>query len=319
MPFAVERLLGVVKCQRATFGAPYRREASSGSVVLVCRAPRGATSAQRESFRRASMIFVRQYGSCREKVIVVHGGPGAAGHMARVARALSDCYGVIEPFQRQSGGERLTVARHVADLHEVVRLYAGTSRPALVGASWGAMLTLAYAAEHPDSSGPLVLVGCGIFDPVARAEMQNKIAERMTDDIRAELERAEHLGGDEGLRANARAMKGIYSYDPIGCPHQDGEIDARGHDETWRDMLRLQEEGIYPASFSRITAPVLMVHGAYDPHPGRLIFRSLQPFVPQLEYRELEQCGHYPWLERAASDTFFSVVGHWLRRHITSP
>jgi pimeloyl-ACP methyl ester carboxylesterase len=265
------------------------------------------------------MIFVRQYGSCREKVIVVHGGPGAAGHMARVARALSDCYEVIEPFQRRSSGERLTVARHVADLHEVVGLYAGTARPALVGASWGAMLTLAYAAEHPDASGPLVLVGCGTFDPVARAELQKTIAERMTDDIRADLEKSEHLGGDQGLRASARAMNRIYSYDLMACPHHDDEIDARGHDEAWRDMVRLQERGIYPASFSTITAPVLMVHGAYDPHPGRLIFRSLKPFVPHLEYRELEQCGHYPWLERAAAGTFFSVVRHWLRRHIMSP
>jgi pimeloyl-ACP methyl ester carboxylesterase len=265
------------------------------------------------------MLHVREYGASGATVIVLHGGPGAAGHMAPVARDLSGCYRVIEPFQRRSGGEKLTVARHVADLHEVVQVFAGSSRPGLVGASWGAMLALAYASAHPGSSGPLVLVGCGTFDPAARSHLERRIAKRMTDDIRAELEQAAQLAPDERLKATARAMNGIYSYDPISLPHQQDEIDAQGRDETWEDMLRLQENGTYPGALSTIDAPVLMVHGAFDPHPGRLVFTSLQPFVPQIEYRELERCGHYPWLERTAADTFFSVVRGWLREHMRAP
>jgi len=67
--------------------------------------------------------------------------------MAPVARGLADLYRVVEPFQRGSGGERLTVATHVADLHEVIGFYAGPAHPALLGASWGAMLALAYASH----------------------------------------------------------------------------------------------------------------------------------------------------------------------------
>jgi hypothetical protein len=37
--------------------------------------------------------------------------------------------------------------------------------------------------------------------------------------------------------------------------------------------------------------PVLMAHGMYDPHPRRLISAGLRPYLPQLEYRELEHCG----------------------------
>jgi pimeloyl-ACP methyl ester carboxylesterase len=59
-----------------------------------------------------------------------------------------------------------------------------------------------------------------------------------------------------------------------------------------------------------------MVHGTFDPLPGRLILEGLRPYVPQLEYRELERCGHYPWLERAAADTFFTLVRKWLAGHI---
>jgi pimeloyl-ACP methyl ester carboxylesterase len=79
-------------------------------------------------------------------------------------------------------------------------------------------------------------------------------------------------------------------------------------------MLRMQAEGIYPAAFAAIKVPVLMI-----PLPGRLIFEGLRPDLPQLEYRECERCGHYPWLERAAADPFFALVHDWLARQIVAP
>jgi pimeloyl-ACP methyl ester carboxylesterase len=249
----------------------------------------------------------------------LHGGPGAAGHMAPLARGLAGLYRVIEPFQRGSGSERLTVARHVADLHEVIAACAQDCRPALLGASWGAMLALAYAAAHPGSTGPIVLVGCGTFDPVARAAMRSTVAERMNDEIRAQLKQADQLDPNERMKASAKATARIYCCDPLSFPHTDDEVDARAHEETWEDMLRLQAEGVYPAAFAAIKVPVLMVHGTFDPHPGRLTMQTLRPYLPQVEYRELTHCGHYPWLERAAADAFSSLVRDWLGRHLKTP
>jgi pimeloyl-ACP methyl ester carboxylesterase len=232
--------------------------------------------------------------------------------MAPVARGLASSYRVVEPFQRGSSHERLTVARHVADLHEVINFYAGCCRPPLLGGSWGAMLALAYAATHPGSTGPLILVGCGTFDLAARADLQKNIRERMNDEIRARLKRADQLDQEERLKASVEAMMPIYSYDIRASPHEEDKVDARAHQETWDDMERLQAEGIYPAAFATIGVPILMVHGTFDPHPGRLIFAGLRPYLPQLEYRELERCGHYPWLERAAADAFFALIHEWL-------
>jgi pimeloyl-ACP methyl ester carboxylesterase len=235
--------------------------------------------------------------------------------MAPVARRLVDAYRVFEPFQRKSGADPLTVARHVADLHDVVNRCTPGWRPALVGASWGAMLALAYAAVHPSASGPIVLIGCGTFDLGARAASKRIITERTNDSVRENLERAAALAEDAALKATAEALTPVYAYDLIALPHAGDEIDARAHRETWDNMLRLQRDGLYPAAFTAIKAPVLMVHGTFDPHPGRLIRESLVPVLPQLEYRELERCGHYPWLERAAADAFFSLIRVWLDRH----
>jgi pimeloyl-ACP methyl ester carboxylesterase len=76
----------------------------------------------------------------------------------------------------------------------------------------------------------------------------------------------------------------------------------------------LQAEKVYPSSFASIAVPVIMLHGADDPHPGRMIRASLAPVLPQLEYQEWKHCGHYPWRERAARDEFFTVLRKWLAR-----
>ncbi len=80
-------------------------------------------------------------------------------------------------------------------------------------------------------------------------------------------------------------------------------------------MVRLQEAGVYPAAFAAIDVPVIMLHGAVDPHPGQMIRASLEPHLPQLEYQEWEHCGHYPWLEKAVGEDFCSVLREWLTCH----
>jgi pimeloyl-ACP methyl ester carboxylesterase len=77
-------------------------------------------------------------------------------------------------------------------------------------------------------------------------------------------------------------------------------------------MLRLQEQGVYPAAFAAIDVPVLMLHGDHDPHPGRMIHSGLEPIIQRIEYRELERCGHYPWLEKEAREAFFHALNQWL-------
>ena len=250
-------------------------------------------------------------------MIVVHGGPGAAGSMAPAARALAYWSRVIEPFQRV--GSR-SVANHVADLHEIVQSPCANVPPALVGHSWGAMLALAYAAVHPAAAGPLVLIGCGTFDLAARDRMRAIVDARMDDALRRRFEHLPEEFPDPQQRWGeiGRLTLPLYSCDLITSDQEidapDAATDARASHETWQDMLRLQNQGTYPAAFAAIKTAVLMVHGADDPHPGRMIRASLEPYLPQLEYREFERCGHYPWLEKAAHGKFVAVLRDWLAR-----
>lgn len=270
---------------------------------------------------RQPQIKTWEHGSSGPLVIVLHGGPAAVGSARPLAQGLANKFRVLEPWQRGSGNEPLTVARHVADLHELIELRCSSERPALVGESWGAMLALAYAAEHPDDVGPLVLVGCGTFDTAGRTRLMQIREQRITEKMREHLRNleAECLQPAERMRRMQQVFSRADDYEPIDCQDEQDtvpDIDLDAHTETWNDMLRLQAEGVYPAAFGRIKSPVLMMHGDHDPHPGRMIEAVLRRHMPHLEYHELAHCGHSPWNERHARDEFFAVLRSWLFIHI---
>jgi len=269
------------------------------------------------------MLECREHGKTGPVVVVVHGGPGAPGSVSGLAGGLGDGFRSLEPFQRRAGDEPLTVARHVEDLREFVEAIDGNSPPAIVGHSWGAMLALAFGAAHPRLGCPLVLVGCGTFDPVARARFKKILGGRLTGSVRERLESLEMEVHDPDARL-ARAGEIIgeaFGYDLLEEGGEDVETvpgDARGHEETWADMIRRQEAGTFPAAFAAIESPVLMLHGAFDPHPGKMIRDGLEPFIPQAEYREWDRCGHEPWRERHVHIEFFAVLRAWLSATLAS-
>ena len=119
---------------------------------------------------------------------------------------------------------------------------------------------------------------------------------------------------NERLRMMSELILPLYSCELATTDQEIEMYDARAYEEAWTDMVRLQNQGVYPTAFAPIHAPVLMLHGRFDPHPGRMILASLKPHIQQLEYVEFESCGHYPWLEKAARDEFFSVLRGWLSR-----
>jgi pimeloyl-ACP methyl ester carboxylesterase len=269
-------------------------------------------------------LRTRTYGKTGPEVIVLHGGPAAVGEAEPVARGLSRNFRTFEPFQRGSGDEPLTVAVHVEDLHRLVQSISDDTRPSLVGESWGAMLALAYASTYPDSNGALVLIGCGTFNQESRRIMNETIESRLDETSRTKLRSlaADYADPDERLHEQHKLTARAYSYDPIPADEQlelTEPFDARAHQEAWNDMLQLQEKGIYPAAFSSIKSPALMLHGVYDPHPGEMIYASLKAHIPHLEYHELANCGHSPWQERQARKEFFMVMTNWLLTHCERP
>ncbi len=263
----------------------------------------------------SDLIQIRRYGTSGPKGVLLHGGPGAPGYMAPVAKRLGEHFRVIEPFQRKGDPVKpMTVARHILDLGGVIEAYCSDEKPILVGHSWGAMLAMAYAAAHPERPASIVLIGCGTFDADSRERMNAIRRQRMTQHVFQRMqERIEYISDpDECLKLQGKLMMQVDSYH---LKHVEDEVvyyDALGHEQTWRDMLRLQHEGTYPAAFKSIGVPVLMLHGDQDPHPGPMIRDSLIQHIPHLQYHSWSQCGHYPWLEKAVRKEFYDCLMQWL-------
>ena len=76
------------------------------------------------------MINFRFYGEKPCKAAVIHGGPGAPGSVAVIARGLSMDMGVIEPLQTKT-----TIEDLLDELREVIRINCMVPIT-LVGHSW---------------------------------------------------------------------------------------------------------------------------------------------------------------------------------------
>ncbi|MHC4152935.1 MAG: alpha/beta fold hydrolase [Planctomycetota bacterium] len=116
------------------------------------------------------------------RIAVVHGGPGAAGEMAPVARELSSGWGVMEPIQTAASLEG-----QVEELKTVLE-NNGDLPVTLVGFSWGAWLSFIVAARYPAIIKKLILVGSGPYEEKYAARIQETRLNRLSEEERAEFE-----------------------------------------------------------------------------------------------------------------------------------
>src|SRR5262245_48496373 len=158
----------------------------------------------------------RTYGSAPYTAAVVHGGPGAAGEMAPVARELARDRGILEPLQTATSLEG-----QVEELRVTLASY--TVPPVVVlGFSWGAWLSYIVAARYPALVRKLLLVASGPFDERYVAQLDKTRAQRLTAQAQAEWQAVSTALRDPGTEDKDAllARLGVLAsmtdmYDPI--------------------------------------------------------------------------------------------------------
>jgi pimeloyl-ACP methyl ester carboxylesterase len=255
------------------------------------------------------MKNLRKYGSQPFDVAVVHGGPGAPGEMAPVARELASVRGILEPLQTAT-----TLEGQVEELKVVLEENAALP-VTLIGFSWGAMLGFILCARYPLLVKKLVLVGSGVYDERYAADVTVTRLSRLGEEERvAVLSLAEAMNGPAtGDKNTAMARMGelmarVDLYDPL--PY-DSEILEYRYDiyrVVWRQAAELRKQGEFLALGKRIHCPVVAIHGDYDPHPAAGVKDSLSPVIKDFRFILLAKCGHYPWRERSARDSFYRIL-----------
>ena len=261
------------------------------------------------------MQNLRRYGQPPFTVAVLHGGPGAPGTMAPVARELAAEWGVLEPLQTADSLDgQVEELRAVLDEHADLPV-------TLIGSSWGAMLGYIFAARYPAHVRKLILVGSGVYEARYAAGIEQTRLDRLSEAERARalellelLERPDTADKSRLMNAMGQLYTKADAYDPL-------TLDTEGLDAQYEILVRvwsnaevLRASGELLTLGKRIACPVLALHGDYDPHPPAGVQEPLSSVVRDFRFVLLAHCGHLPWIERQARDEFFRILRTELRR-----
>jgi proline iminopeptidase len=266
---------------------------------------------------RGIELFTRRVGA-GPAAVVLHGGPGAHhDYLLPGFDALADGRELV--YYDQRGGGRSPVGRdvpvgwteQVGDL-EALRAHWGLDRLTLVGYSWGGLLALLYALEHPERVERLALVSPAPTWRGAREEFERVFAQRNVDPAFQEERRRLR---ESGLRERDPAAfqqrifelsVAPYFFDPVrAAALTPFRVTGRTQQEVWQS---LGDYDLRPRLPELRGVPAVVLHGEEDPIPIAAARTAAE--LIGAEFHPLPRCGHVPYVE--AFEEFRTVVGRFL-------
>jgi len=258
---------------------------------------------------KGSMDNFRQYGQAPFQVVLIHGGPGAPGHMAPVAREMSSLCGILEPFQTES-----SISGQVEELKTILEKN-GDPPVVLVGFSWGAWLAFILAALYPPLIQKLLLVSSGGFEEKYGEKIGLARMSRLDDRDRKEAHSLMNELGDPAVEDKDKILARLGklftkadAYNPITLETEELEVRFDIHQKVWKKAVEMRKSGRLLALGEKIQCPVKAIHGDHDPHPAAGVQIPLSKVLKDFHFFLLKKCGHIPWIEREAKDSFFRIL-----------
>lgn len=267
---------------------------------------------------RGVKLFERRVG-VGPATVVLHGGPGAH-HDYLLPGFDRLAAGRTLIYYDQRGGGRSPVPREtpvgwreqVEDL-EALREVWGLERLSIAGYSWGGLLALLYALEHPARVERLGLVSPAPAWRGARAEFERRLAERnAAPEVRAARKEAQ----DGGLRErSAEAYRQrMFELSVAGYFHDwrrareltPFRITGRTQQEVWESLgdFDLRQ------SLAGLAVPAVILHGEDDPIPVATAEELAR--IIRAPLHRLPACGHVPYVE--SPEAFTAVLDDFLPR-----
>jgi proline iminopeptidase len=265
-------------------------------------------------------LFARWVGDGGPTIVVVHGGPGASHEYLRpqfdaLARGRTMLY------YDQRGGGRSEVPRdallgwreHVADLAAVAT--AASAPPAtLLGFSWGGLLALLFALEHPELVGRLALVAPAGTYPEIRDRFERTFAERQAAPA---IVQARAALSSSGLRerdpetfwrrAFELSVAGYFKEPSRAANLTPFRVAARAQRAVWESLAGMDLRARLPS----VTVETLVLHGRYDPIPLESS-EALAALMPHARLVVFEDSGHALYAEE--TERFVAVLDAFLPR-----
>jgi proline iminopeptidase len=263
-----------------------------------------ADTAVAHTVQRGDVSLVYETEGKGDVVILLAGGPGVTPYSVKyVFDKVSKDHEAVLLHQRGTGKTKLpapdsahmTVPIYIDDI-DAVRQELHADKITLIGHSWGGMLSMAYAAAHPDRVSHLILMDSGGVDISFAGVFQ--------DNINMHLQ-------PEDIALRKKAFSETAAHDPLGSYHYIESI-LPGYFYKRENALAFMKD-MKPDDYNAKLQPLLMgydvkstivnyhgpvdiIQGRQDPIDASTIALNLK-YLPQAKVHWVERAGHIPWLE----------------------
>lgn len=251
----------------------------------------------------------RKYGKAPYTVVVIHGGPGAPGELAPVAKELSSSYGVLEPLQTKT-----SINGQIEELKTI--LDDNSTKPiTLIGWSWGAWLAFIFTAQYPEYVKKLILIGSGPFEEKYATNIMKTRLGRLSRDDKEKLNLLMESVNNPSSKNEEIFMKDfgkLISKTDFYQPslHEDTVLEFQWdiYQKVWNEASKLRSSNKLLNYAKKIQCPVIAIHGDYDPHPFEGVKTPLSKIINNFKFILLKNCGHHPWYEKLAKENFYEIL-----------
>jgi pimeloyl-ACP methyl ester carboxylesterase len=270
----------------------------------------------------SKLYNLRKYGKPPYATVVVHGGPGAAGSMAPVAKKLSSVSGILEPLFKSK-----TVNGQLEELYNIINDFAEIP-VILAGHSWGAWLIYIFAAYYPEMVNKIILIGSGPFKEeyarsITRVRLNRLIEEEKVKlrDLQNALnsadseDNADNENRDDTFTKLGALISLADSFNPLPSGKENEmTVSYDIYQSVWEEACQLRRSGKLIGLGENIRCPVVAIHGDYDPHPHKGVEKPLSEVIGDFRMILLKNCGHEPWLEKLARNKFYEILKSELKK-----
>jgi proline iminopeptidase len=255
-------------------------------------------------------IYYEEHGQ-GQTLILLAGGPGLnPGYLKGFYDKLSKKYRCIVLHQRGTGESILSevnkqtvnVDRYIEDLNGLYK-ELGNQKLILVGHSWGGMLSFSYAANEPEKIEKIILLNTGGVTDKFYTWFGSNINMRLfPEDL--ELYQSQI----DNKRSTLVAIWPGYFFDREMAlksrPALDYKFSNQGGINSLAsgDLRKRSEERV--EKLKNYTGPIDLITGRQDP-VGESVVYEAKEILPHLNYTFIENCGHFPWLEKEDRSKIF--------------